>query len=255
MKKSLYLEQRIALVREKLNGETWLFKDKLPPSEQRRFHQFITDCLNVLDGFDFSQEPSSSSSKPISINTLLAEVDDSINKINNDIAKDWVTQDSEWLNQQLIDEAVWLDEKDLQEVDENDLKIEKSAITPKAVQELDTEMEQAFDRWTEDVVEGIEEDEDEPKTDTSIEIDTDFDETVHFQDIKSQLSHSVPASMNFAEWNDQLDFFSKAKDKLHNMYCCYCGVQRPVDDTVGRFHLGSKGDRLWVCSSDCITPF
>lgn len=49
----LYLEQRIAIVRKRLNEETLDFEDNLPPDLKAKFHQFVIDNLNVLDGLDW----------------------------------------------------------------------------------------------------------------------------------------------------------------------------------------------------------
>ncbi len=52
-RRALYLEERIAIVRDALNEKTLAFEQDLPTDRARiAFHQFVTDCGTVLDGFD-----------------------------------------------------------------------------------------------------------------------------------------------------------------------------------------------------------
>lgn len=50
MKNRLYLEQRISIVREALNGKSISYQDALPAAIQQEFKQYILDMMSVLDG-------------------------------------------------------------------------------------------------------------------------------------------------------------------------------------------------------------
>lgn len=51
MPRKLYMEERIAKVRQKLNEETVPFMVNMAQEDAIKFKQFIYDCLNILDGF------------------------------------------------------------------------------------------------------------------------------------------------------------------------------------------------------------
>ncbi len=50
-RRALYLEERIAIVREALNVRTLAFERALPTDkEQLAFKQFVRDCMSILAG-------------------------------------------------------------------------------------------------------------------------------------------------------------------------------------------------------------
>lgn len=51
--KTLYLEERIAIVRKALNEQSLRFQDELPEDLQQEFHTYVLDLLNVLGGDPF----------------------------------------------------------------------------------------------------------------------------------------------------------------------------------------------------------
>lgn len=50
--RKLYLEQRIAIVRRRLNEDTIGFQEGLPEEMQPKFNAFILSCMSALDGME-----------------------------------------------------------------------------------------------------------------------------------------------------------------------------------------------------------